>query len=617
MEQNTPASDYLAPNIAELPIHRVNTVMDPLNMSKRPQSQMTRAIARRLLPACLVAPAVLWWVLFFGVHRGWYELETCFVLFVYSVTVAFGLIVCFNLKKLSRMDAERARAEEQMKLAKEAAEAANRFKSMFFANISHEIRTPLTAINGFAELLLNSERTDEQRMADAGIIRRNGEHLLSLINDILDLSKIEAGKMSVDRILCCPAKIVGEVCSLLRHRAEEKGLTLDVAFNGPIPKLIKTDPTRLRQVLINLVANAIKFTKEGGVRMAVSIQPSMHAENPVLDVKITDTGIGIAPDRQASLFQPFVQGDASITRQYGGSGLGLAISQHFAKALGGGIALSSEPGRGSTFTVTVGTDSLAGAAIDEHPEETMDAQDDFAGPKVRISGSVLVAEDGIDNQALIAAKLGETGLKLELAPNGQIACEKAVAAAARGKPFDLILMDVQMPVMDGFTAMLELRGKGYRGPIIALTANAMDRDRTKCLNAGCNEFVTKPIQMEKLFKSIGRYLKVTPVDSEPAVADRVSATAPNQAALAQKFFQDLPDGLAQMRQALEREDREPIKEVAQLMLGKAAAAGLKDVATQAAKLAHSAQSERSWTTLRQAVAEFAKDAQPASKSAAA
>jgi signal transduction histidine kinase/CheY-like chemotaxis protein len=617
MEQNTPASDYLAPNIAELALNRVGTAVDLMSKSNGPQNAMTRAVARRLLPACVVAPALLWWVLIFGVHRGWYELETCFVLFVYSVTVVFGLIVCFNLKKLARMDAERARAEEQMKLAKEAAEAANRFKSMFFANISHEIRTPLTAINGFAELLLNSERTDEQRTTDAGIIRRNGEHLLSLINDILDLSKIEAGKMSVDRILSCPAKIVGDVCSLMRHRATEKGLTLDVSFNGSIPKLIKTDPTRLRQVLINLISNAIKFTKEGSVSLAVSIQPAMHAENPVFEVKITDTGIGIPPERQASLFQPFVQADASITRQYGGSGLGLAISQHFARALGGDIALSSEPGRGSTFTITVGTDSLAGAAIDEHPEETMEAQDDFSGPKVRISGSVLVAEDGIDNQALIAAKLGETGLKLELAPNGQIACEKAVAAAERGKPFDLILMDVQMPVMDGFTAMLELRGKGYRGPIIALTANAMDRDRTKCLNAGCNEFVTKPIQMEKLFKAIGRYLKVVPVDTKPVAQEGAPAAAAGNASLAQKFYQELPDELAQIKQAIEREDREQIKEVAQLVLGKAAAAGLKDVAPQAAKLLRSAESERSWMVLRQAVNEFARDTQPESKSAAA
>ena len=206
---------------------------------------------------------------------------------------------------------------------------------MFFANISHEIRTPLTAINGFAELVLNPERTNEQRLSDARVIRRNGEHLLTLINDILDLSKIEAGKMSVERILCCPAVVVGEVCSMLRHRAEEKGLTLDVKFEGPIPKKIRTDPTRLRQVLINLISNAIKFTKEGGVGLTASIKPSVGAEKPVLEVKITDTGIGIPADRQASLFQPFVQGDATITRQYGGSGLGLAISQHLRGRWGG------------------------------------------------------------------------------------------------------------------------------------------------------------------------------------------------------------------------------------------------------------------------------------------
>ncbi len=343
MEQNTPM-DYLAPDISELAQRGVRAAGDPLNRSKGEQNQMTRAVARRLLPACVVTPALLWWVLIFGVHRGWYELETCLILFVYSVTVVFGVIVCLNLKRLSRMDAQRAQAQEQTRLAKDAAEAANRFKSMFFANISHEIRTPLTAINGFAELSLNSERTDQQRLADARVIRRNGEHLLTLINDILDLSKIEAGKMSVERILCCPARVVGDVCSMLSHRAAEKGLTLEVNFEAPIPKMIRTDPTRLRQVLINLIANAIKFTKEGGVRLAVSIKPSLHAVNPLLEVKITDTGIGIAPQQQASLFQPFVQGDATITRQYGGSGLGLAISRHFARCWAGGSRSAASRG---------------------------------------------------------------------------------------------------------------------------------------------------------------------------------------------------------------------------------------------------------------------------------
>jgi len=617
MKQNEPALDYLAPDISEMTRLRGKVTPDSSKGAGGAQDQMTRTVARRLVPACLVVPAFLWWILIAGVHLGWYQLETCFVLFVFSVTVVFGLIVCLNLRKLSRLDRQRAQAQEQMKIARDAAESANRFKSMFFANISHEIRTPLTAINGFAELLLNPERTSEERLSHARIIRRNGEHLLSLINDILDLSKIEAGKMSVDRVLCFPAKIVGEVCLMLRHRAAEKGLTLDVKFEGPIPKMIRTDPTRLRQVLINLIANAIKFTREGGVNLTVSVKPSIGAEKPLLEIKIADTGIGIPADRQESLFEPFVQGDASITRQFGGSGLGLTISQYFARALGGDITVTSLPGKGSTFTVTIGTDSLAEAGIQEHPEEVMESYDDFTGPQVRISGSVLVAEDGIDNQALIAIRLRETGLKVEIAANGQIAIDKATAAAEFGTPFDLILMDVQMPVMDGFTATLNLRGKGYRGAIIALTANAMERDRQKCLSAGCNDFVTKPIQMEKLFKAIGRYLKVVQIAKQPALTKEAAATVASRAEQAEKFQQELPSELAQIEQAIEREDRERVKEIAQLLLGKAAAAGLKDVAPQAAKLLHSVESERSWMAVRRAVAEFARDAQPeASREAA-
>jgi signal transduction histidine kinase/DNA-binding response OmpR family regulator len=618
MNQNTSNQDYAASDISELARRQGGAGNDPLRRPTASADQTTRTVARRLLSACIVVPGVLWFVTFVGVRLQWYGLATASLLFVCSVTAAFGAIVWFNVTKLSRLDEQRAQAQEQLKLAKDAAEAANRFKSMFFANISHEIRTPLTAINGFAELLLNSERTADQRLSDARVIRRNGEHLLTLINDILDLSKIEAGKMSVDRILCCPAKAIGEVVSLLRPRAVEKGLTLDVTFEGQIPKQIQTDPMRLRQVLINLVANAIKFTKEGGVKLSVSIKPELRAEKPLLEVRIADTGIGIPTQQQAALFQPFVQGDASITRQYGGSGLGLAISQHFARALGGDIALTSEPGRGSTFTVTVGTGSLLNAEVHHRPELAMDTQDNFTGPRVRIAGSVLVAEDGLDNQALILAKLQETGLSVEIVSNGQLACEKALAAVESGKPYDVILMDVQMPVMDGFAATLYLRGKGYRGPVIALTANAMERDRTKCLNAGCNDFVTKPIKSKELFKAIGRYLKVEEIAPQPALFTKdAPAATPSRAARAQQFYQMLPAELAQMEQAVEREDRVRLKEIAQLLLGTAAAAGLKDLAPQIAKLLMSAESERSWLVLRQSVAEFARDAQPKVQSQAA
>jgi signal transduction histidine kinase/DNA-binding response OmpR family regulator len=602
MNAKTPELDYLGQSISEMARERGGSMNGPQKPGKGSPTSMTRSVAKRLLPACVAVPGTTWWVLNLGVHRGWFSVETSLAWFVFSVAAAFGLVVCVNLHKLAKWDAERTLAQEQLQRAKENAENANRFKSAFFANISHEIRTPLTAINGFAELLMNPQRTEEEKQSDARVIRRNGEHLLTLINDILDQSKIEAGKMSVEPILCGPAAIIGEVCSMLRARAEEKGLTLEAAFEGPIPQKVRTDPTRLRQILINLVANAIKFTKEGGVKLEVSVKPSMAVPNPVLEVKITDTGIGISPEQQALLFKPFAQADATISRHYGGSGLGLAISKHLSEALGGDIALASEPGKGSTFTVTVATGPLSGVDEQENPQQAMDAREDWSGPKVRIKGSVLVAEDGIDNQALIAAKLRETGLTVEIASNGQMAMEKVTTAA---KPFDLIFMDVQMPLVDGFSATLQLRSKGYRGPIIALTANAGERDRAKCLSAGCNDFVTKPIKMQSLLKAIGRYLKIAEVPKE--VVAKTAASGPNKEELRSKFYQELPDDMEKIELALEREDRVQLKEAAQLMLGKSSAAELKEVAAQALRLMFAAEREQSWDTLREMAAEFEKD----------
>jgi len=604
--EKTSTSDYLAPGIGELR-HRGAQQVDPQSLSGDPaDSDILRSTAWRLLPACMIVPALVWWALYYGQRQDWFDLETSSILFPFSVMVVLGLIICLNLKRLSRMDAQRERTEDQLKLAKESAENANRFKSAFFANISHEIRTPLTAINGFAELLLNPTRTPEQRQADAKVIRRNGEHLLNLINDILDLSKIEAGKMSVERIICSPAAIIGEVSAMLCQRAADKGLSLEITFDGQIPTTIRTDPMRLRQVLINLVANAIKFTKEGAINIAVRITPSLRAVEPLLEVKITDTGIGIPAERVASMFEPFVQADASIARQYGGTGLGLAISRHFSRALGGDIVVTSEAGKGSTFTVTVETGTLVDVAIEADPFNAMKLQDNFVGPQVRIKGSILVAEDGLDNQALIGAKLRQTGLIVELAENGEIARDKAMAALQLEKPYDLILMDVNMPVLDGFGATMELRSRGYRGPIIALTANAMERDRSKCLNAGCNDFVTKPIQMDKLFKAIGRYLTI---EQAPAESHLIGAGGADDEAKLKEFYDKLTEELVEIAEAIDRQDRVRLAEMLKLVLGKASAVGLKDLAAQAAKLLFSAENEQSWEALRDAVNEFARDAE--------
>ena len=620
------SSEYLAPDVAELTRQRGGQVNDPLNKAQAaqasaPKSVMTRAVAKRLLPACIATPGLLWFALLMGQYRGWYTSETSFILFVFSVTVVFGVIVCLNLRKLAKMDAEHVAAQEQLKLAKEAAERANRFKSLFFANVSHEIRTPLTAINGFAELLLNPKRTTEQRLDDARVIRRNGEHLLTLINDILDLSKIEAGRMTVERVHVCPASLVGEVASMLRPRAANKGLKLDVRFDGLIPQSVHTDPTRVRQILINLVSNAIKFTKEGGVTLAVSVQPTITDQRPLLQVKITDTGIGIAPEKLGALFQPFVQADNTIARQYGGTGLGLAISRHFSQALGGDITVTSETGQGSTFTVTVETGPLAGIAINDRPHEALNRkQESFAdgGPQVAIRGTVLVAEDGADNQALITTRLRQTGLKVEVAPNGQVACDKTLSAMNRNEPYDLILMDVQMPVMDGFTATLKLRAGGYRGPIIALTANAMERDRDKCMNAGCNDFVTKPIQVEKLFKAIGRYLRVETVKETPvANATGVASAGEGREKQLAAFYDKLREELEEMSEAVERQDRVRLKELAQLVMGNAVTLELKDLASESAKLVMNAEVEQSWEALGETVRAFSKDAMPSPKRRAA
>jgi PAS domain S-box-containing protein len=399
------------------------------------------------------------------------------------------------------------RNEAELRRALERAESADRARSAFFANMSHEIRTPLTAISGYADLLAEPSLADEDRMSHVRTIRRNGEYLLHLINDILDLSKIEAGRFEVERESCSLFSIVQDVLEIMRMRAAAKQLALDVNYHLPLPGRIRTDATRLRQILVNLVGNAVKFTEAGRVTIVVRLLEGANGSGPQLLLDVVDTGIGIAPAVQRRLFTPFVQADASTSRRFGGTGLGLAISQRLAELLGGDITLRSTPGVGSRFTVRIDPGELDDATfVTTAPTSRRDEEPlRLWAPPAQMTGRVLLAEDGLDSQRLIVHMLQGVGLDVDVADNGRIACAMEREARQTGRPYDLVLMDMQMPIMDGFDATRQLRASGFERPIIALTAHAMPGDRERCLQAGCDEYLPKPIDRAQLLARIGDY----------------------------------------------------------------------------------------------------------------
>ena len=421
-----------------------------------------------------------------------------------------------ELQEINRsLEAATARANS---LAAEAA-MANAAKSEFLANMSHEIRTPMTAILGYGELIGEgcpgqcAYGGGELREA-LGTIRRNGKHLLEIINDILDLSKIEAEKIVVEQIACSPHEIVAEVASLVRVRAEAKQLAFHLEFSGSIPETVQTDSLRVRQILINLLGNAIKFTESGSVRLLTRLLA--EEGSPQLQFDVIDTGTGMTTAQVARIFQPFSQADTSTTRRFGGTGLGLTISRRLARLLGGDVLLvESQAGRGTHFRATVpvgplkGVRMIEGGSITEafltQPQATRETPSPAALAKALNGLRILLAEDGPDNQRLIAYVLTKSGAEVTVVENGKLAAEAALAARDRGAPFNVILMDMQMPEMDGYEAASLLRRKGYAGPIIALTAHAMASARQGCLNAGCDDYTSKPIDREQLLETIQRH----------------------------------------------------------------------------------------------------------------
>ena len=426
----------------------------------------------------------------------------------------------------------------------QALQAGNLAKSAFLANMSHEIRTPMTAILGYTELLGDPQQDEEQRRNALQTISRNGQHLLSIVNDILVLSKIEAGKLTLEKTICSPIEVLHDVIALMQVRAESGNVTLKVACELPLPREIESDPLRLRQILINIIGNAIKFAEDGEVTVRMRYEADHKAGGKAGDddggdqgapgdrmddrtgtvcFEITDTGIGMSDAQIAQLFTPFTQADSSSSRRFGGTGLGLTISRRLARLLGGDIAVVSAVGRGSTFTLRIAAPRVeAHALVYNDPSlraiVQLEREPVESGPEPEspvLHGRVLLVEDGPDNQHLLRHHLERAGADVTVVENGRAAVDlllgcggsaSSSAAAPDGPTFDLILMDMQMPVMDGYEATRTLRANGYDRPILALTANAMTGDRDRCLAAGCDEHLAKPIDRAVLLKKCAQFM---------------------------------------------------------------------------------------------------------------
>ncbi len=458
-------------------------------------------------------------------------------------------------------DLVRKRTVELEKRTEEAM-AASVAKSDFLANMSHEIRTPLNAIMGYADLLRRGwGDSPEERDEMLGAVHSSGRHLMTVINDILDLAKIESGRIEPEQQWESPHSILSDIVSLMRVQFREKNLTLDYNWEDLVPATISTDGQRLRQILINLLGNAKKFTPTGGVRMIARMEGDPASAKLVVDV--IDSGVGIPQDKQNQIFEPFVQADSSVTRRFGGTGLGLSISRRLARLMGGDLTVESSAGAGSDFRLSIAAGDLRKIRF----EPLSAVGDVIPGNTIRTNGAneipqltglrVLLVDDGDTNRKLISLILKRAGAELTEASDGKQACEIALG----GTTFDVILLDMQMPVMDGYTAASTMRAAGLATPMLALTAHAMKEDRDKCLNAGCSDYLTKPVSAEDLLarmnavyaeKTALRPTKVS-VQAEP-IRSKLPVEDPEFAAIVLDFIPALHREVFRLATAIENRD---------------------------------------------------------------
>jgi signal transduction histidine kinase/ActR/RegA family two-component response regulator/HPt (histidine-containing phosphotransfer) domain-containing protein len=520
------------------------------------------------------------------------------------------------------------------------AELANRAKDEFVANMSHEIRTPLTAILGFADLLLRGEEDEATRHEYLTLIRNSGKHLLELINDILDLSKINAGKMKVRPVECSIHDVVRETVALHEVIARQKGLYLNYVWKGSIPERVRTDPARFRQMVSNLVGNALKFTEHGGITVSLELVDAATGEGDatrkLLALRVADTGIGISREKLNEIFEPFNQADTTITRRFGGTGLGLTITRETAKSLGGKLTVSSRLGEGSTFTAIVDPGPLEGVPLlaqmptagnTSAPGEELPARNHDRPSLAHLR--VLLVEDGETNRRLIASILRRDGAEVVTAENGRIGIDKALA-----EPFDAILMDMQMPVLDGFQATRQLRLQGMDAPIIALTAHILQDELDQCRQAGCSARLSKPIDVPLLLQTIRSVLpaeKKSP--HNPTTGEnRSSLTVPQFPAIEAvttdavfsddrmihstlplndpefldivcRFVPQLKQFVADLRTAFDNREMEAVCRLTHTLRGSAGTAGFPSFTEPAQRLSMAVH-ETNWPRAAQALAEL-------------